>query len=112
MTKELNFKEVTIEQGNNKKFVKGFEDKGDILQGIFKGHEIIDFKNDKGEQKIFVLEIDGEAFLLPSNYELTKKLEKVEEINGVGCIIQIEIIGFTKIEGGRKVKNFKVLVAE
>ena len=110
MATTKNLKEITVEQTERTSFLQGLDGKGDIVEGIFKGHEMIDFKNDKGEVKIFKMEIDGTMFFIPSNYELTQKLNKLEEIKkGKECFISIECTGFTKLNGGKKVKNFKIL---
>lgn len=102
--------EITVDDETRTQFLQGLDGKGDIVEGIFKGHEMIDFKNDKGTMKVFKMEIDKVVYFIPSNYELTKKLNKLEEIKkGKECFISIECTGFTKLEGGKRLKNFKIL---
>ncbi|MFN7676753.1 hypothetical protein [Flavobacterium sp.] len=88
-------------------------DEGDAIEGILCSVQDIDFKSKnqdgspKGKEKTFQIEVEGVKKHLPRNYELIKKLELV----AIGTEIRIEVGGFTKLEGGKKVKNFKVLTA-
>jgi predicted nucleotidyltransferase len=88
-------------------------DEGDAIEGVLCSVQDIDFKSKnqdgspKGKEKTFQIEVEGVKKHLPRNYELIKKLELV----AIGTEIRIEVGGFTKLEGSKKVKNFKVLTA-
>jgi hypothetical protein len=88
-------------------------DEGDQIEGVLCSVSEIDFKSKnadgsfKGKEKTFQIEIDGVKKHLPRNYELIKKLELIE----LGTEIQITVGKMTKLEGGRSVKNFKVITA-
>ena len=107
-TKKLT--EVTVEENEKTQFLQGLDGKGDVVEGIYKGFEMIDFKSGKGLVKVFKIEIDKTVYFVPSNYELTKKLTKLDEIKeGKECFMSIECTGFTKLNDGKRLKNFKIL---
>lgn len=107
--------EVTVEQGNIKSFHQCLEDKGDTLECTLTGSEMVDFKKaNEPARRIFTAKIEGEGEekLLPSNYELSQKLAKLVDVDNFKPIdIFIEVTGYTKLDGGKKVKNFRVLTA-
>lgn len=102
--------EVIEERADITPFLQGLEDKGDLIECVFIGMREIDFKGTQGVKKVPVVLVDDTEYLLPTNYQLIQKLTKVADLKqGEKCNISVEITGFTKLEGGKKVKNFKVM---
>jgi len=110
--KNNKFKTEVTEQLN--KFLK-FETLNEPVEGFIIGHKILKDSNGK-ESKHFLIKINGEVFLLPSNYQIVSKLNNLESIRGSFEIepaeVQITYIGEKKIENSiNKVKEFRVLTA-
>lgn len=106
------FKTEVTEQLN--KFLK-FETLNEPVEGFIIGHKILKDTNGK-ESKHFLIKIDNDIFLLPSNYQIVSKLNNLESIRGSFEIepaeVQITYIGEKKIENSiNKVKEFRVLTA-
>lgn len=110
--KNNKFKTEVTEQLN--KFLK-FETLNEPVEGFIVGYKILKDSNGK-ESKHFLIKINGEVFLLPSNYQIVSKLNNLESIRGSFEIepaeVQITYIGEKKIENSiNKVKEFRVLTA-
>lgn len=110
--KNNKFKTEVTEQLN--KFLK-FETLNEPIEGFIVGHKILKDSNGK-ESKHFLIKIDNDIFLLPSNYQIVSKLNNLESIRGSFEIepaeVQITYIGEKKIENSiNKVKEFRVLTA-
>lgn len=111
---ESKFKnEIELHEIGKLEFVNLSDNVGDAVEGVLVSVQDIDFKGKnqdgtpKGKEKTFQIEMDGKQYHLPRNYELIKKLELVQ----LGSEIRIEVAGFTKLDGGKRIKNFKVLTA-
>lgn len=94
------------------KFLK-FETLNEAVEGFIIGHKILKDTNGK-ESKHFLIKIDSEVFLLPSNYQIVSKLNNLESIKGSfeteAVEVQITYIGEKKIENSiNKVKEFRIL---
>lgn len=103
-----------IEETELEKFVK-FENEGDAVEGVITG-EKKEVNNGDKKNNCFVMIVDGERRLLPSNVTLERKLKNLCLIHaetiadGVEC--RIEYLGMIKAEGvANKMKSFKVLTA-
>lgn len=104
------FKTEVTEQLN--KFLK-FETLNEPVEGFIIGHKILKDTNGK-ESKHFLIKIDSDIFLLPSNYQIVSKLNNLENIRGSfeteAVEVQITYIGEKKLENSiNKVKEFRVL---
>lgn len=94
------------------KFLK-FETLNEPVEGFIIGHKILKDSNGK-ESKHFLIKINGEVFLLPSNYQIVSKLNNLESIKGSfeteAVEVQITYVGEKKLENSiNKVKEFRVL---
>lgn len=101
-----------VEESAMEKFVK-FETKDDKVEGFITGERKM-----VKESECFVIEVDGERMLLPSNVKLNRKLENLCKINeeklskGEGVETQITFLGKSKVEGvANPMSDFKVLTA-
>lgn len=104
------FKTEVTEQLN--KFLK-FETLNEPVEGFIIGHKILKDVNGK-ESKHFLIKINDEVFLLPSNYQIVSKLNNLESIRGSfeneAIEVQITYTGEKKIENSiNKVKEFRIL---
>lgn len=94
-------------------FIK-FESKGDKVEGIVTG-EMKQIKNADKVNSCFVIEVEGEKHLLPSNVQLNSKIKNALQIHngaGLGVDVQITYNGMVKKEGvDNKMKDFTVKVA-
>lgn len=104
------FKTEVTEQLN--KFLK-FETLNEPVEGFVVGHKILKDTNGK-DIKHFLIKINNEVFLLPSNYQIVNKLNNLESIMGSfeanPAEIQITYIGEKKLENSlNKVKEFRIL---
>ena len=94
------------------KFLK-FETLNEPIEGFIIGYKILKDTNGK-ESKHFLIKIDSEVFLLPSNYQIVSKLNNLESIKGSfeteAVEVQITYVGEKKIENSiNKVKEFRIL---
>jgi len=94
------------------KFLK-FETLNEPVEGFVVGHKILKDSNSK-ESKHFLIKINSEVFLLPSNYQIVSKLNNLESIKGSFELepveVQITYVGEKKIENSiNKVKEFRIL---
>lgn len=83
------------------------EVKGDNIEGKFIGSVMIDFKDGRGAKQIFQLQTKNGIVYLPTNFELSKKLNVLEDSNYKGDIY-IERGETERIEGGKQLAKFKV----
>lgn len=83
------------------------EVKGDNIEGYFEGSVMVDFKDGKGAKQIFQLRTKNGMLYLPTNFELSKKLNVLEDSNYKGDIY-IERGETERIEGGKQLAKFKV----
>jgi len=104
-----------VEATPNRVFVK-FENTGDSIECKCIGRIDIKGAQDKINSHVVCVDVaDGEEKLLPTNVQLTQKLNNLEKTKGnfsdtnqVECYI--EYLGDVKIDGvANKVKSFKVL---
>lgn len=104
------FTEEVKEQVN--KFLK-FETLNEPIEGFVVGYKILKDPNGK-ESKHFLIKINNEVFLLPSNYQIVSKLNNLESIKGSfetePVEVQITYTGDKKVENSiNKVKEFRIL---
>ncbi len=97
------------------KFIDIPENKTGIIGTINGEFKMIEPEKGKGEKKCFVfIDEDEQAHLLPSNFQLVQKIEKLVKMKAaeisLGIDVQIINEGLQKVEGvDNKMKVFKVL---
>jgi hypothetical protein len=114
---ESKFKNTVPETvGQNAKFFK-FESEGEQFEGDLIGFKMI--KNtaepNKPDNKHFIMELEGEQFLMPSNSDLVKKLEfvfntklEVNENNPIACCVTFVEQLKHPTKPAQTIKKFKV----
>lgn len=85
---------------------------GDVVEGKFSGFEDIDFRNDKGVQRVYKIETEDGLAFLPSNFQLSQKLAKINDLDECLLLdIQITRLSDVKLDGGKRLAAFKVLTS-
>lgn len=82
-----------------------FENKGDVLEGVLIEKATLKSKKDGKEFKKYTLKHeDGSHSSTLGSYQLDRGLEEVNP----GTLVRITFTGMQKLDGGRKLKTFKI----